>query len=302
MWCTLKVWNACSKLIDCEAINRNRATSPTPTATDLLAQGRQFCRPEPTRSHGIAALRHTHIFRLHNTLPTVPSPYGMASLMDRSDMILRTAFFLLSPHTPDKSAKGGDANALEKQHHATGENGPESGENGAAPGSFNYFDHGSDSEELLKYYKMPMQFGTENYTTVTSQIGSTAHVPCRIHHIGEGVVSWIRRKDYHLLTVGLTTYSSDERFSATHLQNSEDWTLQIKFVQDRDAGLYECQVSTHPPTSIFLELKVVGKYIGAGEKAGTFWPGLKRATVGPKRTNKHDFQQARKVPASCTGD
>ncbi|XP_062541521.1 lachesin-like [Armigeres subalbatus] len=70
-------------------------------------------------------------------------------------------------------------------------------------------------------------------------------------------VSWIRRKDYHLLTVGLTTYSSDERFSATHLQNSEDWTLQIKFVQDRDAGWYECQVSTHPPTSIFLELRVV---------------------------------------------
>lgn len=34
-------------------------------------------------------------------------------------------------------------------------------------------------------------------------------------------VSWIRRKDYHLLTVGLTTYSSDERFSAAHLKNSE---------------------------------------------------------------------------------
>lgn len=34
-------------------------------------------------------------------------------------------------------------------------------------------------------------------------------------------VSWIRRKDYHLLTVGLTTYSSDERFSTIHLQHSE---------------------------------------------------------------------------------
>uniref|UniRef100_A0A4Y0BIW0 Ig-like domain-containing protein n=1 Tax=Anopheles funestus TaxID=62324 RepID=A0A4Y0BIW0_ANOFN len=193
---------------------------------------------------------------------------GMASLIDRSDMILRTAFFLLSPHTPDKSGTGGNANSLDKQTYghrggggsgSTGEgtNGAgESGESGG-PGLSNYFEQGSDSEELLKYYKMPMQFGTENYTLVTSQIGSTAHVPCRIHHIGEGVVSWIRRKDYHLLTVGLTTYSSDERFSATHLQNSEDWTLQIKFVQDRDAGLYECQVSTHPPTSIFLELKVV---------------------------------------------
>lgn len=40
-------------------------------------------------------------------------------------------------------------------------------------------------------------------------------------HIELDQVSWIWRKDYHLLTVGLTTYSSDERFSATHLKHSE---------------------------------------------------------------------------------
>ncbi|XP_017461949.1 PREDICTED: uncharacterized protein LOC108355287 isoform X2 [Rhagoletis zephyria] len=112
---------------------------------------------------------------------------------------------------------------------------------------------------LDEIYAAPMYFGTENSTVVTTQIGATAHIPCSVHNIGDGVVSWIRKKDYHLLTVGLTTYSSDERFSATHLKHSEDWTLQIKFVQLRDAGVYECQVSTHPPTSIFLHLNVVAR-------------------------------------------
>lgn len=113
-------------------------------------------------------------------------------------------------------------------------------------------------------------------------------------------MSWIRRKDYHLLTVGLTTYSSDERFSATHLKNSEvclvrlqlpldvsvggrkqnnkllsiflsfplfqDWTLQIKYVQMRDGGSYECQVTKHPPISIFLTLNVVGEHRNVGRK------------------------------------
>ncbi|XP_073811969.1 defective proboscis extension response 13 isoform X2 [Musca autumnalis] len=102
-----------------------------------------------------------------------------------------------------------------------------------------------------------MYFGTENSTVITTQVGATALIPCTVHQIGEGLVSWIRKKDYHLLTVGLTTYSSDERFSTNHLKNSEDWTLQIKYVQQRDAGVYECQISTHPPTSIFLHLIVV---------------------------------------------
>lgn len=42
---------------------------------------------------------------------------------------------------------------------------------------------------LEEFYKEPMYFGTENSTTVTTQIGATAHLPCTIHHIGEGVVS-----------------------------------------------------------------------------------------------------------------
>ncbi|XP_046398782.1 uncharacterized protein LOC124165419 isoform X2 [Ischnura elegans] len=115
----------------------------------------------------------------------------------------------------------------------------------------------------------PLYFATGNSTRVTAQLGSTALVPCVVRNIGDGMVSWIRRRDYHLLTVGLTTYSSDERFSAVHAQHSEDWTLQIKYVQATDAGLYECQVSSHPPTSIFIDLRVVearADILGPSEK------------------------------------
>lgn len=49
----------------------------------------------------------------------------------------------------------------------------------------------SDSvdENLLELYNTPMYFGTENSTVVTVQAGAVAHLPCTIHHIGEGVVS-----------------------------------------------------------------------------------------------------------------
>ncbi|XP_058126688.1 uncharacterized protein LOC131289456 [Anopheles ziemanni] len=114
-----------------------------------------------------------------------------------------------------------------------------------------------------------MYFETDNHTRIASQVGSIAVLPCAVRNIGEGVVSWIRRKDYHLLTIGYTTYSSDERFNIIHSEDTEEWPLQIKYVQLRDAGLYECQVSTHPPTSIFVKLDVVeakAEIFGPSEK------------------------------------
>lgn len=72
-------------------------------------------------------------------------------------------------------------------------------------------------------------------------------------------VSWIRHRDLHILTVGGYTYTSDQRFQATHSPQTDDWTLQIKWAQQRDAGVYECQVSTQPVRSFFVTLHVVGE-------------------------------------------
>lgn len=72
-------------------------------------------------------------------------------------------------------------------------------------------------------------------------------------------VSWIRHRDVHLLTVGRYTYTNDDRFRAINRLNSNEWTLQIKYPQQRDAGVYECQISTTPHLSRFYHLNIIGK-------------------------------------------
>lgn len=56
-------------------------------------------------------------------------------------------------------------------------------------------------------------------------------------------VSWVRRRDWHILSSGDSLYTNDARFVATHEPTQSTYTLQIKFVQKRDHGVYECQVS-----------------------------------------------------------
>lgn len=113
-------------------------------------------------------------------------------------------------------------------------------------------------------------------------------------------VSWVRVRDDHILTVDQITFIADERFHAYHaLENgatpaatstlsnqrrqlagavqkinndhnntntntnaaNAPWTLQIKYVQARDAGIYECQISAEPKISARVYLHVVGKYL-----------------------------------------
>nr|CAI5824894.1 unnamed protein product [Callosobruchus analis] len=57
--------------------------------------------------------------------------------------------------------------------------------------------------------------------------------------------------------VGSYTYTSDQRFQANHHPETDEWTLQIKWAQKRDAGIYECQISTQPVRSYFVNLNVV---------------------------------------------
>lgn len=71
-------------------------------------------------------------------------------------------------------------------------------------------------------------------------------------------VSWMRKRDLHILTSSIHTYTGDGRFSVIHPENSEQWDLKVEFVQKRDAGIYECQVNTEPKINLAVQLNVEG--------------------------------------------
>lgn len=118
---------------------------------------------------------------------------------------------------------------------------------------------GTSAGGMSNRHRIAPYFDTESIqTNVTVSDGSSlVHLPCRVKQLGERTLSWIRRKDLQILTVGKFTYTSDLRFQAIHLDNSDDWSLQISYPQKKDAGTYECQVATMPKMSLFIQLNVV---------------------------------------------
>ncbi|XP_053649306.2 lachesin-like isoform X1 [Cherax quadricarinatus] len=125
---------------------------------------------------------------------------------------------------------------------------------------FEYDDERSETqkEDSLKVYHNQPHFLHDLTTNVSIQLGSTAHLHCRIRGLRDQSVSWYRRRgdEIHLITFGFHTYHNDDRFTMTY-EHPHDWRLRIRYVQHRDEGTYQCQVSTHPPLIHTIHLHVV---------------------------------------------
>ncbi|XP_055716618.1 uncharacterized protein LOC129810280 isoform X2 [Phlebotomus papatasi] len=100
-----------------------------------------------------------------------------------------------------------------------------------------------------------------NVTNITVQIGSSVYLNCRISLLQDKTVSWVRRRlevgedGMELLTVGHHTYSGDPRYTV-EFQYPSNWRLKISPTQKIDEGTYECQISTHPPRVIQVNLHI----------------------------------------------
>lgn len=69
----------------------------------------------------------------------------------------------------------------------------------------------------------------------------------------------MRKRDLHILTSDIYTYTGDQRFSVIHPVDTDEWNLKIEYAQQRDSGIYECQVNTEPKINLAVNLDVTGK-------------------------------------------
>ncbi|XP_052565800.1 protein sidekick-1-like [Culex pipiens pallens] len=125
--------------------------------------------------------------------------------------------------------------------------------------------------EVQSYWEQPYSqpyFDNSTKREVTATVGQSALLHCRVRNLGDRAVSWIRKRDLHILTVGILTYTNDQRFQSLHTEGGDEWTLRITSPQPRDSGTYECQVSTEPKISQAFRLSVVvsrAKILGNAE-------------------------------------
>lgn len=78
---------------------------------------------------------------------------------------------------------------------------------------------------------------------------------------GDYQVMWVKRtsEKFSLLTVGNITYTGDPRIKIT-FQYPNNWRLHIDPLTKEDAGLYMCQVSTHPPKVFATQINVLREF------------------------------------------
>ncbi|XP_063709860.1 protein sidekick-1-like [Culicoides brevitarsis] len=126
-------------------------------------------------------------------------------------------------------------------------------------------------ETPSSYWETPFAqpyFDNTTKREITATVGQSALLNCRVRNLGDRAVTWLRKRDLHILTVGILTYTNDQRFQSLHTEGSDEWTLRITTPQPRDSGTYECQVSTEPKISQTFRLNVVvskAKILGNSE-------------------------------------
>jgi len=75
-------------------------------------------------------------------------------------------------------------------------------------------------------------------------IGGTVELHCSVQYAKDYGIQWVKivRGDLIFLSTGSSLVIKDSRFSLRYDPSSSTFTLQIKDIQETDAGVYQCQL------------------------------------------------------------
>ncbi|XP_053677419.1 lachesin [Anopheles nili] len=89
-------------------------------------------------------------------------------------------------------------------------------------------------------------------------IGGTVELACSVQYGSEYSVHWVKttndRSDVVFLSTGSSLVLKDSRFSLRYDLSSTTYTLQVKDIQETDAGIYQCQVVLSVTNKITAEV------------------------------------------------
>ena len=91
-------------------------------------------------------------------------------------------------------------------------------------------------------------------------IGGTVELECSVQYAREYTVVWIKtgrnHADYVFLSTGSSLVIKDSRFALRFDGASSTYTLQIKDIQETDAGTYQCEVVLSVNNKITAEVEL----------------------------------------------
>lgn len=91
-------------------------------------------------------------------------------------------------------------------------------------------------------------------------IGGVVELDCSVQYAREYTVVWIKtgrnRADYVFLSTGSSLVIKDSRFALRFDGASSTYTLQIKDIQETDAGIYQCEVVLSVNNKITAEVEL----------------------------------------------
>ena len=110
-------------------------------------------------------------------------------------------------------------------------------------------------DQMVRKGRLETSIESGTPTIVRVHPDDTAYLMCRVKNLGTQSVMWSYKGK--VLTIDTTVLSNDHRLYPSFDPLTGTWLLEVRPVFPRDAGEYECKVSSRKPLKHIVTLQVI---------------------------------------------